>query len=99
MQGIPPFAQDAWNAQDQCVELRNVVTVCAGQDDRERDTLRVDDKVVLAAELAPVRWIRAGFFPVSMARTDELSTMARVKSISPRRRSSQISNHESSPAR
>src|SRR5450830_902200 len=77
-----------WNGLDQSIELRNVVAVGAGQDDRERDTLRVDDEVVLAAELAPVRGIRASFFPASMARIDELSTMARVKSILPRRRSS-----------
>lgn len=32
------------------------------QDDRERDALRVDDEVVFAAELAPVRGIRAGFW-------------------------------------
>ena len=88
VQGTSPFAPDRWNGLDQCIELRNVVAVCAGQDDRERDALRVDDEVVLAAELAPVRGIRAGFFPASMARIDELSTMARVKSISPRRRSS-----------
>ncbi len=88
VQGTPPFAPDAWNALDQCVVLRNVVTVCAGQDDRERDALRIDDEVVLAAELTPAHGIRAGFFPASMARIDALSTMARVKSISPRRRSS-----------
>src|SRR5450830_2108680 len=88
VQGAAPFAPDIWNSLDQCIELRNVVAVCAGQDDRERDALCVDDEVVLAAELAPVRGIGASFFPASMARIDELSTMARVKSISPRRRSS-----------
>jgi hypothetical protein len=88
VQGTSPFAPDMWNGLDQCIELGHVVAVCAGQDDRERDALRVDDEVVLAAELASVRGIRAGFFPASMARMDELSTMARVKSISPRRRSS-----------
>ncbi len=48
----------------------------------------IDEVVVFAAELAPVRRIRAGFFPASIARIDELSTSARDKSISPRRRSS-----------
>jgi hypothetical protein len=88
VQGPARFAPDGWNGLDQCIELRQVVAVCASQDDRERDALRVNDEVVLAAELAPVRGIRASFFPASMARIDELSTMARVKSISPRRRSS-----------
>jgi FixJ family two-component response regulator len=62
---MPPLAPDACNGLDQRVELRNVVTVCAGQDDRERDALRVDDEVVLAAGLAPVRGIRAGFLLIS----------------------------------
>lgn len=88
VQGTSPFAPDMWNGLNQCIELRNVVAVCAGQDDHGRDAFRVDDEVVLAAELAPARGIRAVFFPASMPRIDELSTMARVKSISPRRRSS-----------
>ncbi len=88
VQGAPPFAADMWGGLDQRIELRNVVAVRPGQDDRERDALRVDDEVVLAAELAPVRGIRAGFFPASTARIEDLSTMARVRSISPRRRSS-----------
>lgn len=77
-----------WNGLDKWVELGNVVAIRAGQDDRERDALRVDDEMMLAAKLAPVRGIRACFFPASMARIDELSTRARVKSTSPRRRSS-----------
>lgn len=88
VQGASPLASNVRNGLDQCVELGNVVTIRSGQDDRERNALRVDDEVVFAAELAPVRGIRAGFFPASMARIDELSTRARVKSISPRRRSS-----------
>jgi hypothetical protein len=88
VKGMPPLAPNGRDGLDQRIELRDVVAVCTGQDDRERDALRVDDEVVLAAELAPVRWVRACFFPANMARIDELSTMARVKSISPRRRSS-----------
>lgn len=77
------------NCLDQCIKLRDVDAVRAGQDDCERDALRVDDEVVFAAELAPVRRIWAGFFPASIARTEELSTMARAMSSWPRRRSSQ----------
>ncbi|RKT10600.1 hypothetical protein B0G69_1909 [Paraburkholderia sp. RAU2J] len=88
MQGTPPLAPNVRNGLDQRIKLGNVVAVCAGQDDRERDALRVDDEVVFAPELAPVRGIRAGFFPASTARIDELSTSARDKSISPRRRNS-----------
>lgn len=87
-QGTALLAANVRNRGNQCIKLGNVVAVRAGQDDRERDALRVDDEVVLAAELAPVRWVRAGFFPASIARTDELSTMARARSSWPRRRSS-----------
>jgi hypothetical protein len=86
--GATPLAANVRNCRDQRVKLRDVVAVRAGQDDRERDALRVDDEVVLAAELAPVRRVRTGFFPASIARTDELSTMARARSSWPRRRSS-----------
>jgi hypothetical protein len=88
MQGAPPLTSDVRNGLNQRIELGNVVAVRCTQDDRERDALRVDDEVVFAAELAPVRGIRAGFFPASTARIDELSTSALDKSISPRRRSS-----------
>ncbi len=76
------------NRLDQRIELRDVVAIRAGQDDGERDALRIDDEVMLAAELAPVRWVRASFFPANMARTEELSTMARAMSSWPRRRNS-----------
>jgi len=59
------------NGLDQWGELGNVVAIRAGQDDRERDALRVDDEMMLASKLAPVRGIRACFFPASMARIDE----------------------------
>ncbi len=88
VQGTVPFAPDVRDRIDERIKLSDAVAVCAGQDNRERDALDVDDEVVLAAELAPVRGIRAGFVPASMARIDELPTMAHVKSSSPRRRSS-----------
>lgn len=88
MQWTSSLAANVWNGIDECIKLGDVVTVRPGQDDREREAFRVDDEVVFAAELAPVRWIRAGFFPASIARIDELSTSTRDRSISPRRRSS-----------
>lgn len=63
VQRTAPLATNVRNRADQGIKLGNVVTVRAGQDDRERDALRVDDEVVLTAELAPVRWVRPGFFP------------------------------------
>ncbi|AJY27267.1 hypothetical protein BTM_4058 [Burkholderia thailandensis 34] len=82
------FSSDGRNRLNQRIELRDVVAIRGSQDDRQRDTLRVDDEVVLTAELAPVRWVRAGFFPASIARTEELSTIARAMSSWPRRRNS-----------
>lgn len=82
------FSSNGRNRLDQRIKLRDVVAIRGSQDDRERDALRVDDEVVLTAELAPIRWVRAGFFPASIARTEELSTMARAMSSWPRRRNS-----------
>jgi hypothetical protein len=88
VQGPTSLASYLGNGINQRVELGNVVAIRPGQDDRERDALCVDDEVVLAAEFAPVRGARAGFFPASTARIDELSTRTRVRSSWPRRRSS-----------
>lgn len=63
MQWASPLASNVWNGIDECIKLGDVVAVRLAQDDRERDTFRVDDEVMFAAELAPVRWIRAVFFP------------------------------------
>lgn len=82
---LPRMGGIASTSSSSCVMSLQFAPV---QDDRERDVLRVDDRVMLAAELAPVRWVRTGFFPASMARTEELSTMARAMSSWPRRRNS-----------
>ncbi len=57
------LSSDGRNRLNQRIDLRDVVAIRGSQEDREQDPLRVDDEVVLAAELAPVRWVRAGFFP------------------------------------
>ncbi len=69
-------------------QLRHVMRIGTGQDDRERDTFLFGNDVVLAAELTPVNGTWSRFFPANIARTEELSTMARAKSIWPRSRSS-----------
>jgi hypothetical protein len=68
VQGMSRFAPGAWSCLDQCVELRNVVTVCAGQDDRERDALRINDEAepirqVLRIDLTSAR--RIAFLPAA----------------------------------
>jgi hypothetical protein len=51
-----------------------------GQNDIDRDALRVDEEVVLAARLTAIGWVRSSFFPPWTARTDELSATTREKS-------------------
>jgi hypothetical protein len=63
VQGKARPAANMRNCGDQRINLGDVVAVRTSQDDREWDALRVDDQVVLAAELAPVGRVRAGFFP------------------------------------
>lgn len=75
------FAAHRWYAIDQGQQLGDVVPVGFGQNDIDRDTLRIDEKVVLAALLAAIGWVRSTFFPPCTARTDELSATAREKSI------------------
>lgn len=55
------FPSNGRNRFDQGIELRDVVAIRGSQYDRERDDSRVDDEVVLSAELAPIRWARAVF--------------------------------------
>jgi hypothetical protein len=54
--------------------------VSLGQNDIDRDALRVDEEVVLAAGLTAIGWVRSTFFPPCTARTDELSATTREKS-------------------
>ncbi len=62
-------------------QLRNVMPVGLGQNDIDRDALRIDEKVVLAALLTAIGWVRSSFFPPCTDLTDELSATAREKSI------------------
>lgn len=64
-------------------ELRDVVTVPAGQRDRQRRALAVDDQMVLAAKTGAVDRGGAGLLAPPLARTCELSTTARDQSIWP----------------
>jgi len=68
--------------------LGDVGGIGAGQNYCERDTILFGDDVVLTAELTPVDGTRSRFFPANIARTDELSTIARAKSTWPRSRNS-----------
>ena len=48
---------------DQRQQLRDVVAVGFGQHRAQRNALRVNAEVVLAARLAAIGWVRSSFFP------------------------------------
>jgi len=60
---LPAVAADRWDSLDQRDELGYVVAVAAGGNRGQRDGVRVDDDMVLAAGLAPVRGGGAGGRP------------------------------------
>ena len=76
------------NGRDKRQQLGYIVGIRARQDSRERDAFLVGDEVVLTAEFAPVDRTGSCFFPANIARTEELSTMARAKSSWSRSRNS-----------
>ena len=88
LSGTARFASSRWNGLNQRQQLRHIMGVGLCDYGRERDALRVGEKVVLAARLTAIGWVRSSFFRRCMARTDELSTTARARSSWSRRRSS-----------
>ena len=76
----PALASNRWHAFDQRQQLGNVMPVGLGQNDIDRDPLRVDEEMMFAARLAAIGWVRSSFFPPCTARTDELSATTREKS-------------------
>lgn len=68
---------------DQGQQLRDVVSVCAGQDRTDRSTMGVYEDVVLGTRSRAIRGVRASFSPAPTARTDVESTTACERSIWP----------------
>ena len=62
-------------------QLSHIVTVCAGQSHRQRDTIGISYQMVFRAFFAAIRRIWSGFRPPKTARTEAESTTARQKSI------------------
>jgi hypothetical protein len=75
------FAWHGSNAIDQRQQLGDVVRVGTGQGNRQRNAVGIGDYMVLAATLAAIRGVRAGFLPPSTALSVALSTIARDQSI------------------
>jgi hypothetical protein len=81
-------AAERRNRVDQRQELGNVVAVGGGQQSGQRDAPRLGENVVLRPRLTAIGWVRSSFFPPRSARTEALSTRARVRSSWPRWRNS-----------
>lgn len=76
------------NRVNQGQKLGDVVAVGGGQERRQRDATRLGENVVFRPRLAAIGWVRSSFFPPRNARTEALSTRARVRSSWPRWRNS-----------
>ena len=76
-----PLASDGRDGPNQGQQLGHVVAIGLGQNDRERNALRVGKEVMLRAGTTAIGWVRSSFFPAPRARTEELSATAREKSM------------------
>ena len=64
----PPALSSNWgDAIYQWQQLRDVMPVGLGQNDIDRDALRIDEEVVLAARLTAIGWVRSAFSPMHSA--------------------------------
>jgi hypothetical protein len=75
------LAPHRWDGVQQGQELGDVVAVTAGQRDRERDPVAVDEEMVLAAWPGPVDRAWSDVVGPLFARTCDPSAAARVQSI------------------
>ena len=64
--GTSAFSSNGRNRLDQRIELRDVVAIRSSQDDRERDALRIDDEMVLAARISSRRGKQRAARPASL---------------------------------
>ena len=77
------FAANRRNGFDERYELRHVVSVGSGDQNRERNPVAVRDQMMLAAGFPPVRGIRTDLRPPMSALTEDESATARFHSILP----------------
>jgi len=90
------------NGVHQRQQLRDVVAIGGGQHGRQRDAACLGENVVLRPRLTAIGWVRSSFFPPRSARTEALSTRARVRSSWPRWRNSAsrtVCSRRQTPAR
>jgi hypothetical protein len=93
---------DGGHRIDQIEQLGDVVPIRRGQPRDERNPLAVGKNVMFRPGLAAIGRVRSSFFPPRNARREALSTIARARSRSPRRRNSvsiAVCNRFHTPAR
>ncbi len=78
--GSPARPNDGRDGIDEREQLSRVVRVGRGEADRERDAVPIHREVILGAQLATIRRVRAGRVAPLFARTLRLSTLARLQS-------------------
>jgi hypothetical protein len=86
--GPADAAADRRHGVHQRQQLSDVVSIRRRQRRAERNPLGVSENMMLRPGLAAIGGVRSSFFPPRSARSEALSTTARVKSSRPRRRSS-----------
>jgi hypothetical protein len=79
--GMARFACDRGNSLNQGKQLGDIVAIGLGQNDRERNALRVGEEVVFRTGTTAIGRVRSRFFPAPKARMEELSATAREKSM------------------
>jgi hypothetical protein len=87
-QRAPADTTDGWNRVNERQQLGEVMTICSGQDDRERHPICVSSNMVLGARSRTIYGVRPSFWPAPMARTEDESRITREKSIWPAARNS-----------
>jgi len=85
-------AADRWNRVDQRQQLRDVMPIGTGQNNREWHPVCVGRDMVLRTGPRTIYGVRPSFWPAPIARTEDESTITRDKSIWPAARNSASSS-------
>lgn len=85
-------AANRWDRVNERQQLGDIVSVRAGQERADGDSIRVDEDVMFGTWSRAIRGARTRFSPAPTARTDDESTAAREKSSWPASRSFASSN-------
>jgi hypothetical protein len=83
---------DGWNRVNERQQLRDVIAIGTGQDDRERHPICICSDMMLGARSRTIYGVRPSFWPAPIARTEDESRITRERSIWPAARNSPSSS-------